>query len=87
MQSFFVNVTIQSETSCFLQQHLRKWMEVVVITHKGGQRSDGSVSIYIYIYSSIIQTIPHLCEYLNKYRTLAIDIIQIDLFCYYHHHF
>uniref|UniRef100_A0A3Q2QU59 Transformation/transcription domain-associated protein n=1 Tax=Fundulus heteroclitus TaxID=8078 RepID=A0A3Q2QU59_FUNHE len=26
------------------QQHLRKWMEVVVITHKGGQRSDGSVS-------------------------------------------
>lgn len=29
----------------FYQQHLRKWMEVVVITHKGGQRSDGSVSI------------------------------------------
>lgn len=28
-----------------MQQHLRKWMEVVVITHKGGQRSDGSVSI------------------------------------------
>lgn len=28
------------------QQHLRKWMEVVVITHKGGQRSDGSVSIH-----------------------------------------
>ncbi|KAJ7403601.1 Transformation/transcription domain-associated protein [Willisornis vidua] len=25
-----------------LQQHLRKWMEVVVITHKGGQRSDGN---------------------------------------------
>ncbi|XP_047673071.1 transformation/transcription domain-associated protein isoform X2 [Tachysurus fulvidraco] len=23
-------------------QHLRKWMEVVVLTHKGGQRSDGS---------------------------------------------
>ncbi|OBS60631.1 hypothetical protein A6R68_08259, partial [Neotoma lepida] len=23
-------------------QHLRKWMEVVVITHKGGQRSDGN---------------------------------------------
>lgn len=29
------------------QQHLRKWMEVVVITHKGGQRSDGSVSKHI----------------------------------------
>lgn len=28
----------------FQQQHLRKWMEVVVITHKGGQRSDGNVS-------------------------------------------
>uniref|UniRef100_A0A668VB18 Transformation/transcription domain-associated protein n=1 Tax=Oreochromis aureus TaxID=47969 RepID=A0A668VB18_OREAU len=27
-----------------MMQHLRKWMEVVVITHKGGQRSDGSVS-------------------------------------------
>ncbi|XP_054624116.1 transformation/transcription domain-associated protein isoform X2 [Dunckerocampus dactyliophorus] len=25
-----------------MMQHLRKWMEVVVITHKGGQRSDGS---------------------------------------------
>ncbi|CAG04456.1 unnamed protein product [Tetraodon nigroviridis] len=37
---------VQSETSHFLQQHLRKWMEVVVITHKGGQRSDGSVSIH-----------------------------------------
>lgn len=31
---------------CLSQQHLRKWMEVVVITHKGGQRSDGSVSIH-----------------------------------------
>lgn len=30
---------------CFSQQHLRKWMEVVVLTHKGGQRSDGSVSV------------------------------------------
>uniref|UniRef100_A0A8C9SCY8 Transformation/transcription domain-associated protein n=1 Tax=Scleropages formosus TaxID=113540 RepID=A0A8C9SCY8_SCLFO len=28
-----------------MMQHLRKWMEVVVITHKGGQRSDGSVSL------------------------------------------
>ena len=28
----------------FQQQHLRKWMEVVVLTHKGGQRSDGNVS-------------------------------------------
>lgn len=45
MQSF-LNVTIKSETCSFLQQHLRKWMEVVVITHKGGQRSDGSVSIH-----------------------------------------
>uniref|UniRef100_A0A8C7T076 Transformation/transcription domain-associated protein n=1 Tax=Oncorhynchus mykiss TaxID=8022 RepID=A0A8C7T076_ONCMY len=27
-----------------MMQHLRKWMEVVVITHKGGQRSDGSYS-------------------------------------------
>uniref|UniRef100_A0A8B9K8X1 Transformation/transcription domain-associated protein n=1 Tax=Astyanax mexicanus TaxID=7994 RepID=A0A8B9K8X1_ASTMX len=27
-----------------MMQHLRKWMEVVVLTHKGGQRSDGSVS-------------------------------------------
>lgn len=25
-----------------MMQHLRKWMEVVVITHKGGQRGDGS---------------------------------------------
>ncbi|KAM4716051.1 transformation/transcription domain-associated protein isoform 2-T2 [Anableps anableps] len=25
-----------------MMQHLRKWMEVVVMTHKGGQRSDGS---------------------------------------------
>uniref|UniRef100_W5MQE4 Transformation/transcription domain-associated protein n=1 Tax=Lepisosteus oculatus TaxID=7918 RepID=W5MQE4_LEPOC len=25
-----------------MMQHLRKWMEVVVISHKGGQRSDGS---------------------------------------------
>ncbi|XP_058262127.1 transformation/transcription domain-associated protein isoform X2 [Hemibagrus wyckioides] len=25
-----------------MMQHLRKWMEVVVLTHKGGQRSDGS---------------------------------------------
>ncbi|MGH0143484.1 UNVERIFIED_CONTAM: hypothetical protein FKN15_046212 [Acipenser sinensis] len=25
-----------------MMQHLRKWMEVVVINHKGGQRSDGS---------------------------------------------
>uniref|UniRef100_A0A665WR86 Transformation/transcription domain-associated protein n=1 Tax=Echeneis naucrates TaxID=173247 RepID=A0A665WR86_ECHNA len=28
-----------------MMQHLRKWMEVVVITHKGGQRGDGNVSI------------------------------------------
>ncbi|ERE76894.1 transformation/transcription domain-associated protein [Cricetulus griseus] len=28
-----------------MMQHLRKWMEVVVITHKGGQRSDGNESI------------------------------------------
>uniref|UniRef100_A0AAR2LDQ5 Transformation/transcription domain-associated protein n=1 Tax=Pygocentrus nattereri TaxID=42514 RepID=A0AAR2LDQ5_PYGNA len=28
-----------------MMQHLRKWMEVVVLTHKGGQRSDGSVSV------------------------------------------
>uniref|UniRef100_A0A8C3CKA9 Transformation/transcription domain associated protein n=1 Tax=Cairina moschata TaxID=8855 RepID=A0A8C3CKA9_CAIMO len=27
-----------------MMQHLRKWMEVVVITHKGGQRSDGNES-------------------------------------------
>ncbi|KAM4631836.1 transformation/transcription domain-associated protein isoform 1-T1 [Discoglossus pictus] len=27
-----------------MMQHLRKWMEVVVITHKGGQRSEGNVS-------------------------------------------
>ncbi|XP_072415930.1 transformation/transcription domain-associated protein isoform X1 [Chiloscyllium punctatum] len=25
-----------------MMQHLRKWMEVVVLTHKGGQRSDGN---------------------------------------------
>ncbi|XP_072275172.1 transformation/transcription domain-associated protein [Pyxicephalus adspersus] len=25
-----------------MMQHLRKWMEVVVITHKGGQRSEGN---------------------------------------------
>ncbi|XP_062859239.1 transformation/transcription domain-associated protein [Trichomycterus rosablanca] len=25
-----------------MMQHLRKWMEVVVLTHKGGQRGDGS---------------------------------------------
>lgn len=31
----------------FQQQHLRKWMEVVVITHKGGQRSDGNVSDWL----------------------------------------
>lgn len=34
----------------FLQQHLRKWMEVVVITHKGGQRSDGSVSTSMFLH-------------------------------------
>ncbi|KAL7979236.1 hypothetical protein Chor_015260 [Crotalus horridus] len=28
-----------------MMQHLRKWMEVVVLTHKGGQRSDGNDSI------------------------------------------
>uniref|UniRef100_A0A668ANL2 Transformation/transcription domain-associated protein n=1 Tax=Myripristis murdjan TaxID=586833 RepID=A0A668ANL2_9TELE len=28
-----------------MMQHLRKWMEVVVITHKGGQRSDGTESL------------------------------------------
>ncbi|XP_030876418.1 transformation/transcription domain-associated protein [Leptonychotes weddellii] len=28
-----------------MMQHLRKWMEVVVLTHKGGQRSDGNESI------------------------------------------
>ncbi|XP_053197257.1 transformation/transcription domain-associated protein [Scomber japonicus] len=28
-----------------MMQHLRKWMEVVVITHKGGQRSDGSSTL------------------------------------------
>ncbi|KAI1895994.1 hypothetical protein AGOR_G00090240 [Albula goreensis] len=28
-----------------MMQHLRKWMEVVVITHKGGQRSDGSPAV------------------------------------------
>ncbi|XP_023285012.1 transformation/transcription domain-associated protein isoform X1 [Seriola lalandi dorsalis] len=28
-----------------MMQHLRKWMEVVVITHKGGQRSDGSPAL------------------------------------------
>uniref|UniRef100_A0A670YI66 Transformation/transcription domain associated protein n=1 Tax=Pseudonaja textilis TaxID=8673 RepID=A0A670YI66_PSETE len=27
-----------------MMQHLRKWMEVVVLTHKGGQRSDGNDS-------------------------------------------
>uniref|UniRef100_A0A8C3CL18 Transformation/transcription domain associated protein n=1 Tax=Cairina moschata TaxID=8855 RepID=A0A8C3CL18_CAIMO len=29
-----------------MMQHLRKWMEVVVITHKGGQRSDGNIELY-----------------------------------------
>lgn len=33
-----------SKPVLFPQQHLRKWMEVVVITHKGGQRSEGNVS-------------------------------------------
>uniref|UniRef100_A0A8C3CPS3 Transformation/transcription domain associated protein n=1 Tax=Cairina moschata TaxID=8855 RepID=A0A8C3CPS3_CAIMO len=28
-----------------MMQHLRKWMEVVVITHKGGQRSDGNPAV------------------------------------------
>ncbi|XP_032358661.1 transformation/transcription domain-associated protein [Etheostoma spectabile] len=28
-----------------MMQHLRKWMEVVVITHKGGQRGDGSPAL------------------------------------------
>ncbi|XP_028844478.1 transformation/transcription domain-associated protein isoform X1 [Denticeps clupeoides] len=28
-----------------MMQHLRKWMEVVVLTHKGGQRSDGSPAL------------------------------------------
>ncbi|XP_031698815.1 transformation/transcription domain-associated protein [Anarrhichthys ocellatus] len=28
-----------------MMQHLRKWMEVVVMTHKGGQRSDGSPAL------------------------------------------
>ncbi|KAK1343257.1 hypothetical protein QTO34_016035 [Cnephaeus nilssonii] len=28
--------------ACMRKQHLRKWMEVVVLTHKGGQRSDGN---------------------------------------------
>uniref|UniRef100_A0A7N6ANY8 Transformation/transcription domain-associated protein n=1 Tax=Anabas testudineus TaxID=64144 RepID=A0A7N6ANY8_ANATE len=37
-----------------MMQHLRKWMEVVVITHKGGQRSDGSHFIYCPICSAII---------------------------------
>ncbi|XP_048465653.1 transformation/transcription domain-associated protein [Rhincodon typus] len=31
-----------------MMQHLRKWMEVVVLTHKGGQRSDGNVSSKIW---------------------------------------
>lgn len=35
---------VVSQDVFFQQQHLRKWMEVVVITHKGGQRSDGNVS-------------------------------------------
>uniref|UniRef100_A0A8D0CJ78 Transformation/transcription domain-associated protein n=1 Tax=Scleropages formosus TaxID=113540 RepID=A0A8D0CJ78_SCLFO len=29
-----------------MMQHLRKWMEVVVITHKGGQRSDGELMYF-----------------------------------------
>lgn len=37
----------------FSQQHLRKWMEVVVLTHKGGQRSDGSVSVNVAPFGSI----------------------------------
>ncbi|KAM4023906.1 transformation/transcription domain-associated protein [Anomaloglossus baeobatrachus] len=28
-----------------MMQHLRKWMEVVVITHKGGQRSEGNPAV------------------------------------------
>lgn len=40
-RSYYICVTFRL---CFSQQHLRKWMEVVVLTHKGGQRSDGSVS-------------------------------------------
>ncbi|XP_058851892.1 transformation/transcription domain-associated protein isoform X5 [Acipenser ruthenus] len=28
-----------------MMQHLRKWMEVVVINHKGGQRSDGNPAV------------------------------------------
>uniref|UniRef100_A0A3Q2UJ62 Transformation/transcription domain-associated protein n=1 Tax=Fundulus heteroclitus TaxID=8078 RepID=A0A3Q2UJ62_FUNHE len=33
--------------ACMRKQHLRKWMEVVVITHKGGQRSDGSLQSFL----------------------------------------
>lgn len=48
---------------CLSQQHLRKWMEVVVITHKGGQRSDGSVSIHSS--DSSIHTHTHLTALRN----------------------
>ncbi len=54
---------------CLSQQHLRKWMEVVVITHKGGQRSDGSVSIHS---SDSHIHMPHSTEKLNTKEKLSL---------------
>lgn len=61
-----------------LQQHLRKWMEVVVITHKGGQRSDGSVSISLFLYICMLgfvglwyQQRPVFCFSLNYLLNLT----------------
>lgn len=61
-----------SKACVFQQQHLRKWMEVVVITHKGGQRSDGNVS-------SALQCVPRPVPVTAPHLVLAPPFAFIPL--------
>uniref|UniRef100_H2ZTG6 Transformation/transcription domain associated protein n=1 Tax=Latimeria chalumnae TaxID=7897 RepID=H2ZTG6_LATCH len=49
-----------------MMQHLRKWMEVVVITHKGGQRSEGNNFRYI-----------NLCGHCSVHELTCFDEMKI----------
>ncbi|KAF7204723.1 transcript variant X2 [Nothobranchius furzeri] len=61
-----------------MMQHLRKWMEVVVITHKGGQRSDGSVSKHFYHQMKICSAIINLFHLIPAApQTLVKPLLEV----------
>lgn len=70
-RSYYTCVTFRL---CFSQQHLRKWMEVVVLTHKGGQRSDGSVSA---------SGLPFACIRLQQGWVSLLLRVSADSWCLY----